>query len=216
MSFDTGILGKKIGMTQVFNPSGELVGVTAIEVGPCVVVAKRTVEKDGYVALQIGFDEKPERKAKRPELGHFNKAGVAPMRHLREFRVPQEVADQYEVGRQLDVTALEMGMKIDVSSKSKGLGFTGVMKRYGFRGAKATHGVHEAFRHGGSLGQNMTPGRVMKGKKMAGHKGNKKITVQNVEIIRVFAADNLIFVRGPIPGGKNNLVTIRPAVKVKK
>lgn len=216
MSFDTGILGKKIGMTQVFNPSGELVGVTAIEVGPCVVVAKRTVEKDGYVALQVGFDEKPERKAKRPELGHFNKAGVAPMRHLREFRLPQEVADRYEVGQQLDVTALEMGMKIDVSSKTKGLGFTGVMKRYGFRGAKATHGVHEVFRHGGSLGQNMTPGRVMKGKKMAGHKGNKKITVQNVEIIRVFAADNLIFVRGPIPGGKNNLVTIRPAVKVKK
>ena len=213
MSVATGLLGKKIGMTQVFNPNGALVGVTAVEVGPCVVVLKRTVEKDGYSALQIGFEEKPERKASRPEMGHFNKAGVAPKRVLKEFRVAEEVAEQFEVGQTISADVFNVGDIIDVSGLSKGKGFTGVMKRYGFHGAKATHGVHEAFRHGGSLGQNMTPGRVMKGKKMAGHKGAKPVTVQNVEVVRVFPADNLIFVKGPVPGGRNSFLSIRTALK---
>jgi large subunit ribosomal protein L3 len=213
MSVATGLLGKKIGMTQVFNPNGALVGVTAVEVGPCIVVLKRTVEKDGYSALQIGFDEKPERKVNRPEMGHFNKAGVAPKRVLKEFRVAEEVAEQFEVGQTIGADVFNVGDIIDVSGLSKGKGFTGVMKRYGFHGAKSTHGVHEAFRHGGSLGQNMTPGRVMKGKKMAGHKGAKPVTVQNVEIVRVFPADNLIFVKGPVPGGRNSFLSIRAALK---
>lgn len=164
-----GLLGKKIGMTQVFNADGTRSGVTAIEVGPCFVVHKRTPEKDGYSALQIGFDELPERKARRPVAGHFAKAGVAPQRHLREFRVPAEKAAEYEVGQEIKLADLfGMGDKVDVIGTSKGKGFTGVMKKFDFAGAKATHGVHEAFRHGGSLGQCMTPGRVMKGKKMAG------------------------------------------------
>lgn len=215
MGTECGLLGKKIGMTQVFNHDGSLVGVTAVEVGPCVVVQKRTVERDGYAALQLGFDDKPERKANRPEAGHFNKAKCSPKRVLKEFRVSEEVAAEVEVGATIDISRLSVGQKIDVSSLSKGKGFAGVMKRYGFAGAKATHGVHECFRHGGSLGQNMTPGRVMKGKKMAGHQGNKKITVQNVEIVRVFQGDNLIFVRGPIPGGVNSVITIAPAIKQK-
>ncbi|MDJ0762255.1 MAG: 50S ribosomal protein L3 [Myxococcota bacterium] len=213
MEATCGFLGKKLGMTQVFNPDGTLVGVTAVEVGPCIVVQKRTVEKDGYTAVQLGFDDKPERKAKRPEVGHFAKAGVAPKRVLKEFRVSEDTAAQYEVGAVVDINALAIGDKIDVTGLSKGKGFTGVMKRYGFHGAKESHGVHECFRHGGSLGQNMTPGRVIKGKKMAGHQGNKRITIQNIEVVRVFAGDNLIFVKGPIPGGPNSVVSISKAVK---
>jgi large subunit ribosomal protein L3 len=213
MSSVPGLLGKKIGMTQVFNPGGVRVGVTAVEVGPCVVVQKRTIDKDGYTALQLGFDDKPDRKLNSPERGVFAKAGVTPKRHLREFRVTNEVAEQFEVGQELGADAFAVGDKVDVAGTSLGKGFTGVMKHYGYSGAKATHGVHEAFRHGGSLGQCMTPGRVMKGKKMAGHAGNKRITVQNVEVVRVFAADNIVFLKGPVPGSRNGLLAISPAVK---
>jgi len=213
MSSALGILGKKIGMTQVFNPGGKRVGVTAVEVGPCVVVQKRTIDKDGYTALQIGFDDKPDRKVNSPERGLFAKAGVTPKRHLREFRVTAEVAEQFEVGQEIGADQLTVGDKVDVVGTSLGKGFTGVMKNYGYSGAKATHGVHEAFRHGGSLGQCMTPGRVMKGKRMAGHAGNKRITVQNVEVMRVFAEDNVVFLKGPVPGSRNGLVSISPAVK---
>ncbi len=208
-----GILGKKLGMTQVFNPNGTLTGVTAIEVGPCVVVQKRTPEKDGYTAVQLGFDEKPERKANRPEVGHCNKAGTTPKRVLKEFRVSAETAEQFEVGQVLGADALTVGDFVDVTGLSLGKGFSGVMKRHGYHGAKATHGVHECFRHGGSLGQNMTPGRVMKGKKMAGQQGNKKVTVQNVEVLRVFPNDNLVFIKGPLPGGPSTIFTISPAIK---
>ena len=213
MSSAPGLVGKKIGMTQVFNPGGTRIGVTAVEVGPCVVVQKRTIEKDGYTALQLGFADKPDRLVKSPERGTFAKAGVAPKRHLREFRVSPEVAAQFEVGQELGAGLLSIGDRVDVVGTSLGKGFTGVMKNYGFSGAKSTHGVHEAFRHGGSLGQGMTPGRVMKGKKMAGHAGNKRITVQNVEVVRVFADDNIVFLKGPVPGSRNGLVTISPAVK---
>ena len=213
MTITGGLIGKKLGMTQVFNPNGQLIGVTAIEVGPCTVVQKRTAENDGYTAIQLGFEEKKESRASRPEVGHFNKAGTSPKKMLKEFRLSDEAAAGFEVGQAIGLDDVEVGEFIDVTGTSLGKGFAGVMKRYGFRGAKATHGVHEAYRHGGSLGQNMTPGRVYKGKKMAGHQGNKKITVQNIEIVRVFAADNLIFVKGPIPGSKNSFVTLRPAIK---
>lgn len=213
MTAQCGLIGKKVGMTQVFNPNGALVGVTALEVGPCVVVQKKEVETDGYTAVQLGFGDKPERKTNRPEAGHFKKADVSPKRHLKEFRVSKEAASELEVGQEINASVFTAGDAIDVTSTSKGKGFTGVMKRYGFHGAKATHGVHECFRHGGSLGQNMTPGRVMKGKKMAGHQGNSTVTVQNIEIMRVFPDDNLIFVKGPIPGGRNTVLTISPAVK---
>jgi len=215
MSAAIALLGKKIGMTQVFDPDGSRVGVTAVEVGPCVVVQKKTIEQDGYVALQIGFDDKPERKVKAPEQGHFGKAGVPAKRHLKEVRVSEEVAAQFEVGQQVGADAFTPGEFVDVTGYSKGKGFAGVMKRYGYRGAKATHGVHEAFRHGGSLGQCMTPGRVMKGKRMAGHQGNKQITVQNVQVMRVLADDNMLFLKGPVPGSRNSLLSVRPAVKKK-
>jgi large subunit ribosomal protein L3 len=207
------MLGKKIGMTQVFNPDGSRVGVTAVELGPCVVVQKRNVEKDGYTAIQIGFEDKTERKVKRPEAGHFSKKGITPKRYLREFRVPQEIADQYEVGQEIKADAFKVGDRVDVVGITKGKGFAGVFKTYGFHGGKATHGVHEVFRHGGSLGQNMTPGHVIKGKKMAGHHSAKRVTLQGLEIIRVFAADNMVFIRGPVPGSRNSLVQIRPALK---
>jgi len=213
MSASIALLGKKIGMTQVFDPDGTRVGVTAVEVGPCVVVQKKSVEQDGYVALQIGFEDKPERKVKSPERGHFGKADVPVKRHLREVRVSEDLAAQFEVGQEIKADSFTPGDLVDVTGLSKGKGFAGVMKRYGFSGAKSTHGVHEAFRHGGSLGQCMTPGRVMKGKKMAGHQGNKQITVQNVEVMRVLAADNMLFLRGPVPGSRNSLLTVRPTVK---
>ena len=213
MGIKGGMIGKKLGMTQVFNPNGQLLGVTAIEVGPCVVVQKRTEAVDGYTAIQLGFDDKKESRVNRPDAGHFNKAGVSPKKILKEFRVSEETAAQFEVGQVVDLADLAAGEVIDISGVSIGKGFAGVFKRYGFHGGKATHGVHEVYRHGGSLGQNMTPGRVYKGKKMAGHQGNSNVTVQNVEIVRVFATDNIIFVKGPIPGAKNSYVTLRPAIK---
>jgi large subunit ribosomal protein L3 len=215
MSAAIALIGKKIGMTQVFNPDGSRTGVTAVELGPCVVVQKKDPERDGYTALQIGFDDKPERKAKQPELGHFSKAGVQPKRHLREVRVSDEVAAGFEVGQEIRADIYEAGDFVDVSGLSKGKGFTGVMKRWGYSGAKATHGVHEAFRHGGSLGQCMTPGRVMKGKNMAGHHGDRRITVQNVQVMRVLAEDNMVLLKGPVPGSRNGLLTVSPAVKKK-
>ena len=213
MTLTCGLLGKKIGMTQVFNPDGTRIGVTAVEVGPCVVVQKRTMEKDGYVALQVAFNDKAERLVNRPEMGHFAKAGLTPKRFVTEFRVSAETADQFDVGHEFTADLLTIGDKIDVVGTSIGKGFAGVMKTYGYRGAKATHGVHEAFRHGGSLGQCMTPGRVMKGKRMAGHHSAKRTTVQSLEVVRVFPTDNLVFIKGPIPGSRNSLVQIHSAVK---
>jgi large subunit ribosomal protein L3 len=216
MAASLGILGKKLGMTQVFSEEGVVTGVTAVEVGPCVVVQKRTEEKDGYYALQLGFEDKPERKAKRPETGHFAKAGCPPKRVLREYRVSKEIVDQFEVGQEISAAMFSEGDVVDVTGLSRGKGFTGVMKRYGFHGAKDTHGVHECFRHGGSLGMNMTPGHVIKGKKMPGHQGNSRVTVQNVRIVRVFPEKNIVYFKGPVPGGPTTILSIRPAVKKSK
>jgi large subunit ribosomal protein L3 len=208
-----GVLGKKLGMTQVFNPDGKLVGVTAIEVGPCVVVQKRNMEKDGYTAVQLGFLDKPERRANRAETGHTAKANTKPKRVLKEFRLPADVADGLEVGQVLGAGLFKVGDVVDVTGNSKGRGFAGVFKRHGFHGGNDTHGVHEYFRHGGSLGTNMTPGRVMKGRKMPGHMGDERVTVQNIEVIRVFEADNMVFVKGPVPGSRNTVLALRPASK---
>ena len=213
MNTACGLLGKKLGMTQVFEADGSRTSVTAIELGPCTVVQKRTMEKDGYVALQLGYQDKKEHRVNRPEMGHFKKAEVSPKQFLREFRVSQEVADAYEVGQEIDINLFSNGDKIDIKGTSKGKGYAGVMKTYGFRGGRATHGVHEAYRHGGSLGMCQTPGRVLKGKKMAGHHSHKTVTLQGMKIVRLFAGDNLIFVKGPVPGSRNSLVQIRPAIK---
>ncbi|MCU0664198.1 MAG: 50S ribosomal protein L3 [Myxococcota bacterium] len=210
---NSGILGKKLGMTQVFSPAGQLIGVTAVEVGPCVVIQKRTADKDGYSAVQIGFEDKADRKVNKPMMGHFSKAGVKAKRFLREFRMSAEQVNEISVGQEINIADLKAGDIVDVIGISRGMGFAGVMKRYNFSGAKATHGVHEYFRHGGSLGTNMTPGRVFKNRKMPGHMGAERVTMQNVEVVRVFAQDNIVYLRGPIPGAKNSLVTLRPAVK---
>ena len=216
MSSAFGLLGKKIGMTQVFNPDGSRVGATAIEVGPCVVVQKRTEEKEGYTAVQLGFLDKPERKANRAETGHFAKAGLKPKRVLREFRLPAATAAGLEVGQELKADMFAVGDVIDVVGTSIGKGFAGVFKTYHFHGANDTHGAHEVFRHGGSLGTNMTPGRIFKGRKMPGQHSAKRVTVLSVEIVRVFTEDNLIFVRGPVPGSRNSVVELKPAVKGKR
>lgn len=213
MNTACGLLGKKLGMTQVFEPDGSKLPVTAIEVGPCTVVQKRTMEKDGYVALQLGYVEKKESRVNRPEMGHFKKADITPKRYLREFRVTQEIADQYEVGQEIKIDLFASGDVIDIKGTSKGKGFMGVFKTWGFRGGRASHGVHEVYRHGGALGMCMTPGRVLKGKKMAGHHSRKTVTLHGSKIVRMFAADNLIFVKGSVPGSRNGLVQIRPALK---
>ena len=216
MSSALGLLGKKIGMTQVFNPDGSRVGATAIEVGPCVVVQKRTEDKEGYTAVQLGFIDKPERKVNRAEMGHFAKAGVKAKRVLREFRMSADAAAGIEVGQELKADMFKVGDRIDVVGTSIGKGFAGVFKTYHFHGANDTHGAHEVFRHGGSLGTNMTPGRVFKGRKMPGHHSARRITVLSIEVVRVFAEDNLIFVRGPVPGSRNSVVELKPAVKGKR
>jgi large subunit ribosomal protein L3 len=216
MSSALGLLGKKIGMTQVFNPDGSRIGATAIEVGPCVVVQKRTDEKEGYTAVQLGFLDKPERKVNRAEMGHFGKAGVKAKRVLKEFRLPADAAAALEVGQELKADLFKVGDRIDVAGTSIGKGFAGVFRTYHFHGANDTHGAHEVFRHPGSLGTNMTPGRVFKGRKMPGHHSAKRVTVLSVEVIRVFPDDNLVFVRGPVPGSRNGVVELKPAVKGKR
>lgn len=209
-----GLIGKKLGMSQIFDEHGNVVPVTVIKAGPCYVVQKKTAEKEGYNALQIGFDEVIKvQRINKPDAGHFKKANVTPTRLLRELRVTPEDIETNEVGAIFSVDIFEPGDFVDVTGTSKGKGFAGVMKRHGFGGAPATHGSHEAFRHGGSIGQNMTPGRTMKGKKMPGQMGAKKVTTQSLKIIDVRGDMNLLLVEGAVPGPSKGYVVIKKAVK---
>jgi len=209
-----GILGKKLGMTQIFHEDGSIVPVTVIQAGPCYVVQKKTAEKEGYSAVQLGFGEKKKvNRVNKPITGHFKKANIPPMSFLKEFRVNAEEGDANEVGSQISVEMFEIGEFVDVTGTSKGKGFAGVMKRHGFGGAPASHGAHEYFRHGGSIGQNMTPGRTMKGKKMPGQMGNKRVTVQSLKVIEVRSDNNILMIEGAIPGPNNGYVLIKKAVK---
>ncbi|HJL27155.1 MAG TPA: 50S ribosomal protein L3 [Polyangiaceae bacterium LLY-WYZ-15_(1-7)] len=209
-----GLIGKKLGNTQIFTDSGEVRRVTVIEGGPCVVVGKRTPEKHGYTALQLGFGKKRTKGVNKPEGGFYTKLGIDAPKVVKEFRVAPEVAEKFEVGQQITVAdVFEAGQFVDVSGTSKGRGYTGVMKRHGFAGFKASHGAHEYQRHGGSIGMNMTPGRVFKGKKMAGQHGNKKITVLNLRVVKVLPEEGLVLVEGGVPGPRNGIVTVRTAVK---
>jgi large subunit ribosomal protein L3 len=209
-----GLLGKKIGMTQSFTAHGNIVPVTVIQAGPCSVVQKKTDDTDGYNALQFGFGEvRKVNKVIKPEAGHFRKANTAPTSCLKEFRVTRDDVEAAELGSIVTVEIFEPGEFVDVTGTSKGKGFAGVMKRHGFKGAPASHGSHEYFRHGGSIGQNMTPGRTMKGRKMPGHMGNGRVTVQNLKIVEVRGDTNLLLVEGAIPGPVNGLVIINKAVK---
>ena len=217
MNTKPGLIGKKLGNTQIFDAEGMVHRVTAIECGPCTVVGKRTEERDGYSALVLGFGEKREKSVNKPEAGFFKKIEQKPAQELREFRLPADVAATYEVGQQIKPSALfSEGQLVDVCGTSKGRGFTGVMKRHNFKGSRtATHGTHEYKRHGGAIGTNMTPGRVFPGIKMPGQHGASRVTVQNLRVAQVLDEQNIVLVEGGVPGSRNGLVTVRGAVKAK-
>jgi large subunit ribosomal protein L3 len=209
-----GLLGKKLGMTQIFDDHGNAVPVTVIKTGPCKVIQKKTSGKEGYNALQLGFDEVQRvARVNKPLTGHFKKGSVAPTKFLKEFRVAEEDIEGNEVGSEITVEIFEPGEFVDVTGTSKGKGFAGVIKRYGFKGQPASRGTHEYFRHGGSIGQNMTPGRTYKGTKMPGHMGNKRVTVQSLKVVDVRGDTNILLVEGAIPGPTNGYVIVRKAVK---
>ncbi len=209
-----GLIGRKIRMTQVFGADGSVVPVTAIETGPCVVVQKKEMQKDGYNALQLGFGRRKNQRTNKPQQGHMGKAGKGLFEILREFRM--EEVSQYEVGQEIKLSDLfKTGDLVDVSGTSKGKGFTGVIKRWGFAGFPASHGTHETFRHGGAIGNRSYPGRVFKGKKMAGHLGNERISVQNLEVIEVRPEFNLLLVKGGVPGSNRGILIVQMAVKGK-
>ena len=205
------IIGKKLGVTRLFSQEGNIVPVTVIEAGPCPIIQKKTKEKDGYDALQVGFLPKKPNRVNRPITGHVKKSGRGAFYILKELRVDE--VDQYELGQEIAVDIFQPGDLVDVAGTSKGKGFSGVMKRHGFRGAPASHGTHEHFRHGGSIGAAADPSRTFKGKKMPGHLGNRRVTVQNIEVVEVRPQQNLIFLKGAVPGWRNGIVTIRQAKK---
>jgi large subunit ribosomal protein L3 len=209
------ILGKKLGMTQIFSTDGNRFPVTVVEAGPCVVLAIRTPEKNGYSALQLAFDDQKPQRVNKPDAGQFKKANVGPKRFVREVRVDAETAAKYTVGQTVSAADIfRVGDPIDVTGISKGKGFQGVIKRYHFKGAQTnTHGTHEYFRHGGSIGCRMTPGRVHLGKRMAGQMGNERVTVQNLKIAAIRPEENIVLVQGGIPGSVNAYVTISFAAK---
>ena len=206
-----GIIGKKMGMTQIFDENGKVVPVTVVEAGPCTVVQKKTVESDGYVAVQLGYGDISAKKVSKPAKGHFDKADVAPKRTLREFRLDDISA--LNVGDLIKADTFEPGEKVDVTGKSKGKGYAGVIKRWNFRRLKETHGSGPVARHGGSNGACSTPSRVWKGLKMAGHLGAETVTVQNLTVAKVDAENNLIAVKGAIPGPNGGIVVVRDSVK---
>lgn len=205
-----GLIGKKIGMTQVFDADGKVIPVTVIQAGPCRVICKRTKDLHGYEALQLGYEAIDEKRSKRPLIGHFKKNESPVFRYMREFRPAfgQQI-DDYEVGKELTAEIFSPADTVSVSANSKGRGFTGVMKRHGFSGFMQSHGVHESFRGGGSIGQCAQPSRVLKGMKMAGQHGNSQITVRHLTVVKVDPEQNLIMVKGAIPGHRNSLVTIQ-------
>ena len=228
MNTHPGLIGKKLGSTQVFDAAGNVARVTVVEAGPCVVVRKRTEEKDGYHALQLAFGERRAKRTSKPLQGYFDKS-KAPARSvqnkqghevkvsprcLRELRLTAEAAAKYNEGDVLTAADLfKEGQFVDVVGTSKGRGFSGVFRRHHFAGMPGSHGTHEYFRHGGSIGTNMTPGRTQPGMKMPGQHGNRRATMQNLKIVRVIAEQNLVLIEGSVPGSRESLVTVRGAIK---
>jgi len=212
MTQKIGLLGKKLGMTQVFADDGECVPVTVIQTGPNVVVGVRTVERDGYSALVLGFDEKPLRLANKAELGAAKAIDSKPQRLIREIRLPADEIAQFKVGQQIGASdVFAENIPLDVEGVSKGKGYQGVIKKHHMSGMTRAHGTHEYFRHGGSIGCRLTPQRVHKGKRMAGQMGNEKVTIQNLQLFRIVADQNCILVRGSIPGAANEYVVVTKA-----
>ena len=207
------IIGRKVGMTQIFTPDGKVVPVTVVEAGPCPVVQIKTVEKDGYAAIKLGFDEVSEKRVNKPDLGQFKKAGVKPQKVLKEFRLADLSA--YEVGKEVTADIFKEGERVDVVGTSKGHGFSGVIKRWNQHRLKETHGVGPVHREPGSMGSISDPSRVFKHKNLAGQWGVETVTIQNLEVVRVDAARNAILIKGAIPGPKGSIVTLADSVKVK-
>ena len=206
-----GIIGKKIGMTQIFEENGVAIPVTIIEAGPCTVTQIKTAENDGYEAIQLGFEDVAEKNLNKPEAGHFKKAGVAGKKHLKEFRL--EDISGYNIGDTVTAAAFEAGEKVDITGITKGRGFTGSIKRWNHHTLGATHGVGPIHREVGSMGANSSPSRVFKNKKMAGQYGNEQVTVQNQTIAKIDAEKNIIAVKGAVPGARGSIVIIRDTVK---
>mgnify|MGYP004470342679 FL=1 len=208
-----GIIGKKIGMTQIFDEKGNVIPVTVIEAGPCVVAQVKTEETDGYNAIQLGFGEIKDKHINKPEAGHFAKAKLANKKHLREFKV--EGIENYKVGDEIKADVFEAGEKIDVQGTSKGKGFQGVIKRHGQHRGPMGHGSMY-HRRPGSMGSTSTPGRVFKGKKLPGHMGRVTVTIQNLDVVRVDMDKNVILVKGSVPGPKGAILKVKSAVKASK
>ena len=208
-----GLIGKKIGMTQLFDENGKVIPVTVVEAGPCTVVQKKTVETDGYDAIQVGFGDVKVTRVNKPEAGHFKKANVAPKKVLKEFRL--EDISSYNVGDTLKADVFAVGDKVDVVGTSKGKGTAGSIKRWNFSRLKESHGTGPVARHAGSLGACSDPSRVYKGKKLAGHLGSERVTIQNLDIVKVDAENNLIAIKGAIPGAKGGIVVLANTVKSK-
>ena len=206
-----GILGRKVGMTQIFDERGEVIPVTVIEAGPCFVTQVKAPERDGYAAVQLGFEEIKPKRLTRPQLEHLSKNQLPPLRHLREIRVGD--VSQYEEGQKIRVSIFDVGDRVDVTGISKGKGFAGVVKRHGFGGGPKTHGQSDRHRAPGSIGAGTTPGRVYKGLRMAGRMGNARVTVQNLQVVLVDPERNLLGVKGAVPGAKNGLLVIEEARK---
>lgn len=207
MTATLGILGRKLGMTRIFGDDGSVIPVTVIEAGPCPVTQVKTADKDGYDAMQLGFDQIPERKVTKPAKGHLDKAGRGYFRCLREIRLDGPSA--FELGTDVTVDIFAAGETVKITGTSIGKGFAGVMKRWNFAGLKKTHGTEKAHRSGGSVGHNTEPGRVMKGKKMAGHMGARTVTAVGVTVVDVRPEMNLILVKGQVPGPRNGVVVVR-------
>ena len=207
-----GLLGEKLGMTQLWDEQNRLIPVTVVQAGPCVVTQVRTPDADGYSGVQIAFGAIDPRKVNKPDSGHFAKAGVTPRRHVIELRTPD--ASEYTTGQELTAEVFDAGDIVDVTGQSKGKGFAGVMKRHGFHGLRASHGVERKHRSPGSIGACATPGRVFRGQKMAGRMGGVRTTTQNVKVYAVDADKGLILLRGAVPGARGSVVLIRNAAKV--
>ncbi len=202
-----GLIGKKVGMTQVFDESGKVTPVTVIQAGPCQVVQKKTVDKDGYDAVQLGYEKVEEKRINKPQKNHFKKHNSPAYRILREFRL--KLYKDIREGEVFDVSMFQENELLTVQGTSKGRGFSGVMKRHNFHGFKATHGVHESYRGPGSIGQCATPSRVFKGRKMAGHHGVDTVSVKNLKVVKVIPEQNLLFVQGAVPGHKDSIVLLK-------
>ena len=210
MNRNLGLIGRKIGCTQLFSEQGDAVQVTVVEAGPCTVIGKRTMAKDGYSALRLAFGEKPERLVKRPERGQYKASGAKPARVLREIRVPEDVTAKFEVGQKIGVgDVFKKGELVDVTGTSKGRGMAGVIKRHKFNSFVAGHGTHEYFRHSGSIGQNMTPGRTYPGLRMPGHMGACRVTTVGMRVAGVDPEQDVILIRGSVPGHRNAVVVVR-------